>query len=799
MSRTARFTLTLSQPSINTVSVDWETVDGTAVAPSDYTAASGTVTFEPGETEKTVDITIRNNISGNPEEQFTVELSNPVLVSIGDGIGTCTIPGSLGEYADRFTWMYTRLKTAENGYFGPPTGAKARTMPYHCPEYIVAEAPAWGHESVSETASFWVGLEAWRGLIANDWDGYNAAWTSIETNYIPNATNQPVGTYSALDPADYQPEGDLPSDYPVLGDSEVAVGVDALAGELETTYGNKRMYLMHWSLDVDGKYGFHNGDGAEVAVHINNFQRGLQESTFEAITFPCWEDWSFGDPDYGFLPLFAQGKPTYPEAEFDYSKQWRYTCAPDAEARALQWAFWGAKFAAERSSASSVATATAKAKKMGDYLRYALFDKYFRKIGDDRDEGADFGDPYASCHFLVSWYVSWGGEVPAPSSTSSWGFRIGSSESHHGYQAPDAAYFMATGGGGFSPDSESAGDIWLGSLYRQIEMIRWLQSPEGPIAGGVTNSWLGRYETPTDGRETAQFYGMYYTYSPVWHDPPSNNWFGFQCWGLGRSADLFLEVSDKSTTLANAIRPNLEIILDRWVNWVLDNVTVEEADFEVPDTLSWVSETEVEGETTTAANLEGVYEYLPTLDWDDGGDYGAFWNASTVPNPNLHCSIVKSGRDLGVASELAFVLIHYAEAKRRMDKFTDTIPNGAHTAEEAYELAKALLDVIWDNFRDSMGIAVEEERADYARMGDPVYVPSTFEGEMPNGDLIEEGATFVSLRSFIMDEPEWPQIAAYIAEPETAPVPTFTYHRFWAQCAYAMACAAMQRYFGDLV
>ena len=51
-------TFWLSQASTSTVTVRYRTVDGTATAGSDYTAASGTVTFAPGETRKTVNISI---------------------------------------------------------------------------------------------------------------------------------------------------------------------------------------------------------------------------------------------------------------------------------------------------------------------------------------------------------------------------------------------------------------------------------------------------------------------------------------------------------------------------------------------------------------------------------------------------------------------------------------------------------------------------------------------------------------------------------------------------------------------
>ena len=48
------FTVSLSRPQAGPVTVDYATSDGTATAPGDYTAATGTVTFAPGDTSETV-------------------------------------------------------------------------------------------------------------------------------------------------------------------------------------------------------------------------------------------------------------------------------------------------------------------------------------------------------------------------------------------------------------------------------------------------------------------------------------------------------------------------------------------------------------------------------------------------------------------------------------------------------------------------------------------------------------------------------------------------------------------------
>lgn len=93
MPRTMVFEVTLTQASSAWVSAEWHTVPGTAVAPSDFTAASGTVTFPPGVTSREILVDIRDDIDGNPEERFTVVLSNPVNAVIADDTGLGILPG----------------------------------------------------------------------------------------------------------------------------------------------------------------------------------------------------------------------------------------------------------------------------------------------------------------------------------------------------------------------------------------------------------------------------------------------------------------------------------------------------------------------------------------------------------------------------------------------------------------------------------------------------------------------------------------------------------------------------------
>ena len=71
------FAVTLSRAASGPVSVDYATKDGTAAAGADYTAASGTLTFAPGETAKTVSVALLDDSIDEGKETFTLRLSNP--------------------------------------------------------------------------------------------------------------------------------------------------------------------------------------------------------------------------------------------------------------------------------------------------------------------------------------------------------------------------------------------------------------------------------------------------------------------------------------------------------------------------------------------------------------------------------------------------------------------------------------------------------------------------------------------------------------------------------------------------
>ena len=86
------FTVSLSAPATQTVSVTYSTQDGTAVSPADYTSVSGNVlVFNPGETSKPVSISTVGDLAVEPDETFTINLTDATNAFIQDASGTGTI------------------------------------------------------------------------------------------------------------------------------------------------------------------------------------------------------------------------------------------------------------------------------------------------------------------------------------------------------------------------------------------------------------------------------------------------------------------------------------------------------------------------------------------------------------------------------------------------------------------------------------------------------------------------------------------------------------------------------------
>lgn len=118
----ATFAVSLSSASASPVTVDYTTVSGSAVASSDFSQTSGTLTIAPGQTTGSISVSIVTDSVDEFNESFTVVLSNASGATINDGIGLAAVtdddgPASVVAAADALT-LATSYVSANASSFG---------------------------------------------------------------------------------------------------------------------------------------------------------------------------------------------------------------------------------------------------------------------------------------------------------------------------------------------------------------------------------------------------------------------------------------------------------------------------------------------------------------------------------------------------------------------------------------------------------------------------------------------------------------------------------------------------------
>ena len=704
--------------------------------------------------------------------------------------------GANESYAKMFASLYDDVITngQKNGYLSKQNnGGDSFGIPYHSVETLCVEAPDYGHETTSEAMSYIVWVAAMHDILANNGtiEGSSGdvqkAWKTMEAiipgwseaSGIKNSINyKSIWNQSRLK-ADTAYEKDTPQEYPTQN-----AGVDAvnpLFNVYKSSYGSDNgYYLMHWLADVDDWYGFGGGTagaGTGKFTFINTFQRGEQESCFETVPHPCIEELKYGNNQDGIKGIF--------NGVGNVSPQYAFTNAPDAEDRAIQAIYFANQFGVDCGEISALAG------KMGDQCRNDMFDKYYHAIGCQdimsNGQSGKLGDEGGQ-HFLMAWYTSWGGAL----NNYDWAWQIGCSHSHQFYQNPLAAYALIDDKNiNSGMKATGATEDYKESLKRQIEMYLWLQSVEGPFAGGCTNSYRGRYEKYPDGYPT--FYNMVYTPHPVYADPGSNHWIGNQVWPMQRLTELYYYVKTngeseaiKGMTFGGlSLEDALKALIERWVAWFEENTHFD---------------------YTTEDGTTMAYAMPSNIDWGSyDTDYSVApdtWTGTYNPdgNQNLHCEITGYGMgDIGCISSLCNTLIYYAKAEGVDASCATAEKADGTTAEKGLYLANRLLSAQWNLGRDEIGIAFEDHNGNLKRIfEEEVYIPSNYHGTMPDGSKLENGATFSSIRqSYANDEMYQAAKAEYDATGSTDGY-YYKLHRFWHHGDALMSYGSMALLYPDV-
>jgi len=181
----AVFTVSLTEATGQTITVDWATVDDSAVSGADYIEASGTLTFEPaGATSQQVTVTVNGDMIDEIDEVFLVELSNatgaPILDATGEGaitdddtatlsIGDVTAAEGFDGWVNSRTWrgsFWVVPVTGEGYHLMRISGAVAADDPWLVSGYDVGRFPS-GNGTAGSAFSFAI------NVLPGDADGNN--------------------------------------------------------------------------------------------------------------------------------------------------------------------------------------------------------------------------------------------------------------------------------------------------------------------------------------------------------------------------------------------------------------------------------------------------------------------------------------------------------------------------------------------------------------------------------------------------------------------------------------------------
>ncbi len=335
-----------------------------------------------------------------------------------------------GPYTQRFLELYADLHDPANGYFTP------QGIPYHSVETLIVEAPDHGHETTSEAYSYWLWLEAMYGRVTGDWAAVQRRLGDHGEVHDPHRrpTSPPTPSTTPPSPATYAPGVATP---------RTATRRRSTRQSSVGTRPDRRR--------------------AEVGVrHRRRLRHALARSTSTTCTAtaPCREPAArTGRPPPDrptSTPSSAgrrsrSGRPsrsrratssstaaatatwTSSPATRSYAKQWKYTDAPDADARAVQAAYWANVWASEQGNGGDVAATRGQGGARWATTCATRCSTSTSRRSAARRRAARRAPARTAQHYLLSWYYAWGG---ATDSSAGWAWRIGSSHAHFGYQNP---------------------------------------------------------------------------------------------------------------------------------------------------------------------------------------------------------------------------------------------------------------------------------------------------------------------------------------------------------------------------
>ena len=184
---TMSFKVNMSSPRLTPVTFKWQTLNSGATAPGDYTLVPlTTVTFAPGEVEKTVSVTVNGDTVHENDEFFYVRISAPTGATIVDNLGAGRI---LDEEGPLFAFVGdTNLNEGNAGTSPASFAVTLSAVPAPGQTVTVNYATANGNATIADND-----YEAKSGTLT--FTSATGATQTVDVDVNGDATNEPNQTF----------------------------------------------------------------------------------------------------------------------------------------------------------------------------------------------------------------------------------------------------------------------------------------------------------------------------------------------------------------------------------------------------------------------------------------------------------------------------------------------------------------------------------------------------------------------------------------------------------------------------
>ena len=386
------------------------------------------------------------------------------------------------------------------------------------------------------------------GQVTGDWAQFNNAWAIDGEVHHPVHADQPTNSfYNPSKPATYAPEYDLPSSsYPSPLDTGVTrrAGPDRRRAEDRLRHrrhlrhalaARRRQHLRLRPLRRRHHHGPPTSTPSSAARRSRSGRPSRSRPATRSSTAARTATW------------------TCSSRTPRYAKQWKYTNAPDADARAVQAAYWALTWAKAQGKAAPSLGHRRQGRQDGRLP--ALLDVR-QVLQEDR-----------RCTSAVAAPAGTGKDSAALPAVLV--LRLGRRDRHHRRLGladrlqPQPLRLPEPAGGLGAVQRRRRCKPQVGRPAR-TDWTTSLEPAAGVLPAGcspprapspVARPTAGTATTRTPPAGTPTFYGMAYDGQPVYHDPPSNQWFGFQAWSMERVAEYYYATGNAEA----------KAVLDKWV------------------------------------------------------------------------------------------------------------------------------------------------------------------------------------------------------------------------------------------